>query len=464
MTPPSAICPTTFSSAMRAIIFMAIPLSVAQMLTVSIMTADIWMMGRMSTIDLAAGSLAIRFYQPFYFFSLGILTIVGPLVSQGLGSGDDRHVRRSFRQGLVVALGFGTLFAIPVSQGDWLLPVLGQDQAISKHAKTYLILSAISMPVLNIFIIFRLFVIAHDQPRIQLQAVIFGLILNIILNYLFAYGFGPLPALGIEGIALATLCAYIAMNMYLGWVIQTKLPFKAFAPFQRLWVMDWDLTLRQLRLGIPSAILVTTETGMFTAAALMVGVYGSHAIAAASIVVQIAAIAFMLPLGISIAASIQLGRAAGMKHAQNILIIGKAALLCTTAITAIVMIIIWLAMDLILITFLASTNPDYEAIRTVAVGLFIITALFQVPDGLQAVLSGGLRGLNDTFWPAIIGFISFWGIGLGSGYILGFWFGLGPTAIWSGVAIGLTAATIGLYVRWHLRMKAIAAGGQILTK
>ena len=464
MTSPSAASPTTFKTALRAIIYMAIPLAIAQMLTVSIMTTDIWMMGRMSTVDFAAGSLAIRFYQPFYFFSLGMLSIVGPLVSQGLGSGNDRHVRRSFRQGLVVAIGLGIIFAIPVSQGDWLLPYLGQDPDIAHHAKTYLILSAISMPVLNIFIIFRLFVIAHDQPRIQVQAVLFGLGLNSLLNFLFAYGFGPIPALGIEGIALATLCAYVAMNAYLGWIIQTKSPFKTFTPFQRLWVMDWGLTIRQLRLGIPSAILITAETGMFAAAALMVGIFGSNAIAASSIVLQIAAIAFMLPLGISIAASIQLGRAAGQRDVREILITGKAALVCTIAVTALLMLIIWVAMDGILAIFLLPSNPDYEAIRNIAIGLFVVTALFQIPDGLQAVLSGGLRGLNDTFWPAIIGFGCFWVIGLGSGYILGFWYNLGPTAIWTGIAIGLTASTIGLYARWNLRMKAIAAGGQILLR
>ena len=449
-------------AAISALMRMAIPLAIAQILTVSIMTTDIWMMGRMSTLDLAAGSLAIRFYQPFYFFSLGLLTIVGPLISQGLGSGDERQVRRSFRQGLVVAIGFGMLFAIPVSQGHWLLPLLGQDAEVAAHAKSYLLLSAISMPVLNIFIIFRLFVIAHDKPRVQIQAVIFGLLANFLLNYLFVYGAGPLPAMGVEGVALATLCSYLAMNLYMGWVIQTRSPFKDFEPFRRLWVMDWGLTWRQLKLGMPSAVLVVTETGMFAAASFMVGVFGSNALAASAIAMQIAALTFMLPLGISIAASIQLGHAAGKQNASEILIIGRAALICGTGVTALMMLFISLGMDILLGIFLLPTNPDFDAIRTIAIGLFIITALFQIPDGLQAVLSGGLRGLNDTFWPAVIGFVSFWVIGLGSAYIMGIWLGLGPTAVWAGIAIGLVASTIGLYVRWHRRMRAIAEGGSIL--
>ena len=455
---------TTLRAAIRQILHLALPLALAQILTVSIMTTDIWMMGQLGAKELAAGSLAIRLYQPFYFFSLGMLTIVGPLIAQGLGSGDEKQVRRSFRQGLVIALGLGFLFAIPVWHGEVILPSLGQDPELVNFARHYFWISALSLPILNIFIILRVFVVAHGRPRTQMQAVLLGLSCNFFLNFALSEGIGPIPALGITGVALATLVSYFLMIIYMGWIIQTRAPFKQFESFRRLWVMDWPLTMRQLRIGFPNAVLVVTETSMFSVASLMIGVFGVSALAASSVALQVATLAFMLPLGITQAIAISIGKAAGKKNAFEIRLLGRAAIISSIGFTLITSVTIYFGSDIMLRIFVSPEATDFEAVKSVAIGLLFMTAIFQIPDGLQAVLAGGLRGLNDTFWPAIIGFISFWVLGLGSAYIMAFWLEWGPTSVWVGITIGLTISTMGLYWRWQTRMSAIAKGGKILLK
>ena len=462
--PEGATGAPSLAKAIFDLMKLALPLALAQILSVSIMTTDIWMMGQLSTLDLAAGSLAIRFYQPFYFFALGLLGVITPFVAQGRGQNDDRLIRRSFRMGLCLGLVIGILFAIIVAQGSWILPALGQDPDVVAHADMFLLLSALSLPVLNLFLVLRFFVMGFGKTRLQLAAVIVGLTTNLLLNPLLAYGYGPLPALGLTGIGIATLISFLVMIIMLVSAIHFTAPFQLYQPFRRWWVMDWQISKRQLRIGFPNAVMITTETSMFAIASIMIGAYGASALAAAAIANQVAALTFMLPLGIAQAAAITLGLAAGKNNSAMLLIMGKAALIMGSFITLIMMICLWLGMEGIISLFLRADNDDFQQVRTVAISLFIITALFQIPDGLQAILSGGLRGINDTFWPAIIGLISFWAIGLGSAYLMGFTWALGPGAIWAGVALGLVAATIGLVVRWQMRMKAIAKGGQILLQ
>ena len=136
---------------------LSIPLGIAQLISIGIMTSDIWVMGRLGSFDLAAGGLAIRYYQPFYFFALGMLVVVSSLTSQALGAGDVKTTRRVFRQGILVAIIFGFMLAIPVISGIWLLPKLGQDQELVSHASSFLIIAAFSLPLMFLFLVMRFF-------------------------------------------------------------------------------------------------------------------------------------------------------------------------------------------------------------------------------------------------------------------------------------------------------------------
>ena len=185
---------------MRQLSLLTLPLVISQIASFGIMTADIIMMGRLSVFDLAAGSVAIRLYQPLYFFTLGLMAVISPLISQNIGSGDNDAARRIFRQGLVIALLLGLLFMPLVIFGAPLLEMLGQGADVAEHAKGFLFWSGLSLPLFFLFMIFRFFVIGTQRTKAQLIVTIAGLFVNLILNPLFANG-----GFGIEPLSSATL-------------------------------------------------------------------------------------------------------------------------------------------------------------------------------------------------------------------------------------------------------------------
>ena len=160
---------------------------------------------------------------------------------------------------------------------------------------------------------FRFFVIGNQKTRAQLVVTLSGLMVNLILNPLFANGLWGVPQLGLSGIAIATMISYMVMNVMMFVYIQYHPNFRGLDPFVRLWRLDFQLMRRIIRLGVPNAIIVMSETGMFVIAGFMIGTFGTAALASAGIANQIAAMAFMVPLGLSQATASVVGRAAGQK-------------------------------------------------------------------------------------------------------------------------------------------------------
>ena len=211
----------------------ALPICIAQFASIGIFTADLWMMGQLSTFDLAAGSLAVRLYQPFYFVSLGLLSIISALVAQSLGAEKPENARRIFRQGLILSAGLGLCFMIPVLGGETLMLALGQSKEVAARARNFLFWSAFGLPASLVFLSMRFFTMGHGETRPQLNATFVGLGFNLCANPILAHGLFGLPAFGLGGIALATSLTYIIMCLYLGLMIKLKKPFAATRPFKR---------------------------------------------------------------------------------------------------------------------------------------------------------------------------------------------------------------------------------------
>ena len=448
----------------RALLRLAAPLAIAQIISVSIMTADFWKMAQLSAFDLAAGSLAIRYYQPFYFFGLGLLAVISPLTAQALGGDDERGVRRSFRQGLVIALCLGLLFFPPVYFGNYALPFLGQDEEVARYAETFLFYSALTLPIFFIFLVMRFFTIAMGQPMLQLYATLITLGLNIVLNDVLADGYGPMPPLGIEGVAIATLLSYLAANLYFLHRICYSPAFKSYQLLSRLWVLDWQMTKRQLRIGFPNGINVMSETGMFAVAGLLMGLFGTAALAASAITNQIAATTYMIPLSIAQATAIMVGHAAGANSLAKVEMTGRTSLWTGFWLSALMMVIVYIWRVPLLELFIRRDDPLFDELLAVCLPLMVITALFQIPDGIQAVQTALLRGLNDTTIPAVIALVNFWGVGIGSAVLFAFVFDYGPVGIWAGVTAGLTANWLALGWRWHWRVGRMRGGASLLAK
>jgi len=437
---------------------LALPLCIAQLASIGIMTADVVMMGQLSTLDLAAGSLAVRLYQPFYFFSLGLLSVISALVAQSLGADQPDTARRVFRQGLILSSGLGAVFMMPVLAGEQLMLFFGQSEDIAGRAADYLFWSAFGLPASLVFLTMRFFTMGHGRAGPQLLATFAGLAFNMVANPVLAYGYGPLPALGLGGIALATTLTYFVMCFCLGLIIKVNAPFAQTKPYQRWWVIDLALMKKIIQVGWPNGFLVMSETGMFVVAAFIIGLFGAAPLAAAGIANQIAAMAFMIPLSVAQACVIRVGRSAGADHLAGVKQYGNGGIWLGCLIVIPLTCGIWLFAEQL--GFLFIQPDDKLSAQTIAliIPMLWITALFQLGDSLQAIITASLRGLNDTRMPALYGFICFWIISLGSGVVMAFWLGWGPVAVWAGLGLGLTLNAAILALRWWRRLRAVEAG------
>ena len=454
--------PMSWATHFRKTLTLAIPLALGQLMSIGINTADIIAMGQLGTYELAAGSLAARYYQPFFFMGMGLMLAVGPLVAQGLGSNDCRLVRGAFRQGMFVAIVVGLIFTLPIATGRSVLVWFGQDPSILVHADEFLFWLAIGTPFVFIYFVTRQYVIAHNRPISQVVAATLGLGANVIGNHILTHGIGPFPAMGLNGIAISTSMIYLLMGCGLLIYIHFSQPYRASAPFHRIWKMDWHITWRMLKIGTPIGLTIVAETGMFIAVALMIGLFGTAPLAASAIANQIAAVAFMIPLALGQASLVRVGHFAGANDRENSGRAAWTAMIAAFAVTFALTLFIGLFPIPLIELFLGTADKITKDVISLAIPLVMITALFQTVDGTQVIGISVLRGLNDTKWPAVLSVISFWCIGVASGAILAFYFDAGPIGLWLGLLVGLTAAAISLGWRMHRSVQRINSGGSIL--
>ena len=442
---------------------LAAPLIIGQLATIGIWTSDTIAMGRIDSVSLAAGALASRYFQPLYFLALGISLAVGPLVAQGIGAGDERQVRRAFRQGMAIAVALGSITAPLLFVGEEVLVALGQDPELARIGEPFLIWSSFGMPFMFLSFVLRQYIISHQRPLVQVIAVILALCLNIGLNEVFVRGIGPVPAMGLGGVALATSIVYTVLCAGLITYIALVPPFRNGSPFRRLWVMDWAVTVRLLRIGVPIGLTIVAEAGMFIAVTFLIGLFSTAGLAAAAITNQLAAVFFMVPIAVAQASTVRVGNYAGAGDRVNLTRSASASFWLGTAVTIATMAILLIWPQQLVGLFLAAGDGMFGEVMALAIPMMLLTALFQIPDGLQAVAISVLRGLNDTRTPGMIAIASFWITGVGVGAAFSFGLGWGPTGVWAGLLVGLSVAAVALSVRMWRAVGRVRDGGAILA-
>lgn len=449
---------------LKQITVLALPLMGSQLASIGIMTSDIIMMGALSAFDLGAGSLAIRFYQPFYFFALGLTAVIASLVAQAIGSDDFQRARRVFRQGLVIAILLSAVSSPIVMVGTPILKLLGQASDVADHAEGFLFWTALSLPFFFLFFILRFFVTGNQHTTAQFITTLAGLAVNLMLNPVFAHGWGIIPALGLSGIAIATFISYMLMSLCLIIYIEIHRDFKGLKPFSRLWRIDVDLMIYIIRLGFPNAIIVMSETGMFIVAGFMVGTFGTAALIATGIANQIAAVTFMVPLAIAQASAITVGRAAGSQDPVKLISAGWSAFIMGCLVALPMTLIYILQPDWLAHFFIDKADALYHEVMPILLSMLFYVGLFQLVDGLQVIENAKLRGLNDTKEPAKMALICYWGIGLGCAWLFAFIYKWGPASVWAGLGFGLLASAVILTQRWRAHLREIASGRAILIR
>ena len=431
---------------------LAWPLVLANLTTQAINATDVLLMGRLGATQLAAATLALNLTYTFNLFLLGLLIASSPLMATALGQrfNSVRDVRRTFRAGLwLIVVTLPPYWLVLWHVGE-IMRVLGQSEELASQGETFLRAYMWCTAPWLLFQLLRNFVSALERPRIVLWLSILGIPLNALVSWALIFGHFGLPALGLRGGGLGSTLTWTAMCGALVFVIFRDRQFRRFHLFGRFWRFDRERTFAMARLGWPIGLTMALEMGVFALAAYFMGWIGAPAVAAHAVALQLAALTFMVPLGLGQAATVRVGLALGRHDEAGMTRAGWTAWLLGVGFMGSMALLMWI-FPRPLVTLFLEDVPQNAVVIGLAVQFLLVAAAFQLVDGAQVIGAGMLRGLHDTRWPLLFALVGYWVVGLGIGVWLAFgrdWRGVG---IWIGLASGLAAVAALMLARWVLR-------------
>ncbi len=429
------------------------PLILTNLAQTAFTVTDVVLLGRLGPEAVAAGALGSNIYFGLLVFGMGVVLACAPMISEELGGNRHavREVRRTVRQGFWAAATVSAPIGAVLWNTEALLLAMGQDPGLSASAGAYARALQWGVFPFLVYLVLRSFTAALERPLPALGVAAFGVGVNALLAYGLVFGAFGLPAWGVVGAGAASALANLAMAVGLGLVVVLDRRFRRYRIFGRFWRADGPRYRRLLALGLPIGATLAFETTIFNAAALLMGLIGRDALAAHAVAIQIAALCFMVPLGLSQAVTVRVGRAYGADDPGGVARAGWSALALCLAFMAGTALLIALAPRALVGLFLPLDDAGSRAVIELAVAYLAFAALFQVVDGAQAVGAGMLRGLQDTRVPMVYAAVGYWGVGLPLGYVLAFPLGLEGSGIWLGLAAGLAVVAALMIGRWSRR-------------
>jgi multidrug resistance protein, MATE family len=425
------------------------PIVFTQLAWVAMLTTDTAMIGRLGPDALAGASLSLMVFFLTWVFCFGVIMATAALASQAFGARKPRMVRRVIRQGfwVTIILTVPAMMLFPFTPD--LLRAMSQPAHILPYADAYMsTLMWCLMPSIG-FAVVRNFISSLNRPAPALWVMLAGVPLNALLDYALIYGNFGLPRLELVGAGIATSAVNWLMFLALLAIAVFRKPFSRYAILGRFWRPDWFQFRQIFRIGLPIAMMSLLEAGFFFSSIFIVGQFGAHAIAATMIALQMPHITFMVPMGLSQAATVRVGQAVGRRDPKGAYRAGWTALAIGLAFMSVMTAIVLTIPETFASIYMDGNHPDSSAVLALAASYLIYAAFFQAADGIQAVAAGALRGLNDTAWPMVIAAFSYWGIGLTTGLALAFWGGFEAAGLWIGFVAGLSAAAF--LLTWRFR-------------
>ena len=435
----------------RALFTLGWPLIVAQLAQISLNTTDVVMLGWLGPKFLAAAALANALFIAVQLLGLGITEAVSPMVAQALGAHDLRSVRRTLRQGIWIALGIAILLFPVIWNIASIYHLLGQDPELTAMADKFIHFAVWLIFPGFLISTFRSFISAHGATRVILVITVAGVFVNAATDYALIFGNWGFPRLEIAGAGIATtLVNFVMLAIMVAYTVLSR-RFRRYHIFHNFFRPDWPRFFELLRIGIPIGLMRLAEVLLFTSAALLQGWIGQDAVAAHASALQITAISFMVPLGLSQAATVRVGLAYGEGDRDGVRKAGWAAQIVTLLFMSATCVAFIVVPRAFVELFLDPANPANVVAIDLAVSYLVVAGLFQLFDGTQVTMGGALRGLSDTNVPLIIAFLGYWVVGFPVCYIAAFPLHLGGVGVWLGLAAGLAAVAVVLAIRFALR-------------
>jgi MATE family multidrug resistance protein len=427
-------------------IALAIPVVVAELGWMTMGIVDTLMVGRLSPEAIGAVGVGNSIFMGLVIFAMGLMLGIDALVSRAFGSGDLEACHRWLVHGVTLALTVSPVLMLVLFALSSALETWGLTPAVLELTRPYLQAVAWSVPPLLLYAAFRRYLQGMNVVRPIMFALVTANIVNAAANWVLIFGHLGAPAMGVRGSAWATVFARVVMAGMLLAVIVRREWGRRPGLFQTSLRIERAKMALLLRLGLPAGIQVMLEVGVFAVATILAGGLPTAALAAHQIALNIAAFAFMVPLGVSSAGAVRVGQAVGRRDREGAARSGWAALLIGAGfMSASAAVLLLLPRQLI-----SAFTLDARVLE-VGISLLTVAAVFQLFDGVQIVATGALRGLGDTRTPMFWNLFGHWFVGLPLGYALCFVFGVGVVGLWWGLTTGLVICAVGLLATWSRR-------------
>lgn len=416
------------------------------------------MVGRLGPVELAATSLGNSLVFIALSIGIGFSFAITPLIAESDGEGNKEKGRSIFQHGIILMTILGVAMLGMLLLIKPVLYYLDQPVEVVILAIPYYEIVAVSMIPLMIFQGFKQFTDGLSQTKYAMYAIIITNIVNVLLNFVLIYGIWIFPRLELVGAAIGTLISRIVMVIFIYIVLIKKEKFAVYTCRLKVKEIKKTIFKKIVNLGLPTALQMLFEVGLFTASVLLAGTLGAFPQAANQIALKLASTTFMIAVGVGVAATIRVGNQKGLKNYIELRRIAFSNFLLILIIMFTFSIGFVLFKDILPWMF----TDNLEVIK-IASSLLIVAGLFQLSDGLQAVILGGLRGLQDVKVPSILSFIAYWLIGFPVCYYLGSIANFGTLGIWIGLLTALTCSAFMLFLRFNYLSNKLIQGKNEFT-
>jgi len=437
-----------FAREIRATVKLALPLIAGQLSAVGMNAVDVALAGHYNAHTLAAVAVGTNVWVLGLVSAVGVIMALSPSVAQLDGAGRQREIGPLFRQALWLAAALSVLLWLGARHSGPLLNLIGVDPALTDDVQAFLHALSWGAPGLCGYFALRGLCEGSSWTRPTMLFGMFGLAVLVPLDWIMIYGKFGFPAMGAEGSGIANaLALWLQLLAFLAYLKFGK-RFHSLDLFARMERPNWHALRHLLWIGVPMAVTLLMEAGLFVISALLISRLGTVAIDGHQIAINVASVTFMLPLGLALAVTVRVGHAAGRGDARAVRYAGFSGLaltLATQALSATLMLSVPRA-----IAHIYSGDPRVVAL---AAQLLILAGIFQFSDGIQVVSNGALRGLKDTRMPMLITAVAYWVVGMPVGAWLAFGAGYGVRGMWGGLIAGLTAAAVLLMARWTVQTR-----------
>ncbi|HLR15147.1 MAG TPA: MATE family efflux transporter [Bacillota bacterium] len=448
----------TTSTKEKLILFASIlaPILVTQLSMFLMSFFDTVMSGRAGAADLAGVAIGSSIWMPIFTGINGVLLAITPIIAHLIGAKTPKDIPSKVQQAIYLSIALALLILIIGAFS--LQPILQfMDIEPSVYHTAFYYLIALSTGIIPLFIFntLRSFIDALGQTRISMFIILISLPVNIILNYIFIFGKFGMPAFGGVGAGIATSLTYYIVCFISIYVVHTLSPFRIYHIFKSFEVPSVAVWWEQLKIGIPIGAAIFFETSIFAAVTLFMSVYSTYTIAAHQAAINFASLLYMIPLSVGMALTIAIGYEAGAKRYMDAKTYGMIGVCSGVFIAIFAGLVLFMFND-----FVASLYSNNREVIELTKQFIYYAIVFQIADAFGAPIQGALRGYKDVNVTFVMALVSYWIIGLPSGWILANYTELGPFGYWVGLIIGLSVGAIALFYRlMHLQRKYLHING-----